>query len=194
MVTNDHRRRVLAFSKHALPPLTAILEHYGLLAEMKCMGSQLVSSCPIHNGSNKRQFVVKPETNEWKCFSPRHDTGGSTLEFVMAMQNCDLPEARACIARWFAMPSGTSSSQHKRRRVVMSGEKPSHKVYVVEGEGDNAFWHRAGSAWPHKDGKGLNMQIPTGMSLSGRVVLREYTEDDAKKEEEEKSVTKFKKK
>ena len=76
----------------------------------------------------------------------------------------------------------------------MSGEKPSHKVFVVEGECDTAFWHRAGSAWPHKDGKGLNMQIPTGMSLSGRVVLREFTEDDAKKEEEEKSTSKYKKK
>ena len=70
----------------------------------------------------------------------------------------------------------------------MSGEKPSHKVFVVEGEGDNTFWHRCGSAWPHKDGKGLNMQIPTGMSLSGRVVLREYTEADV--EEEQKSKRK----
>ena len=32
----------------------------------------------------------------------------------------------------------------------------------------DAFWHRAGSAWPHKDGKGLNMQIPTAMSRLGR--------------------------
>ena len=72
----------------------------------------------------------------------------------------------------------------------MSGEKPSHKVFVVEGEGDSSFWHRAGSAWPHKDGKGLNLQIPTGMALSGRVVLREYTEADA---EEEKANTKRRK-
>ena len=199
MVTNDHLRRVLAFQdyKRALPPLTAVLEHYGLLAGMKRVGSQLFSSCPIHGGSNKKQFVVKPETNEWKCFSPRHDAGGSTLEFVMAMQNCNLQEARAHIERWFSMPGANSvSQQHRkqRRSKSMSGEKPSHKVYVVEGEGENAFWHRAGSAWPRKDGRGLNMQIPTGMSLSGRVVLREFTEDDAKKEEEEKSASKFKKK
>ena len=74
----------------------------------------------------------------------------------------------------------------------MSGERPSHNVYVVEGEGENAFWHRAGSAWPHKDGKGLNMQIPTGMSLHGRVVLREYSEEDAKEDEAKKA--KYKKK
>jgi hypothetical protein len=178
---SDHARRILAYQdfKRTLPPLTAVLEHYGLLAGMKPVGRQLQSSCPIHNGSNKKQFVVNPETNEWKCFSPRHDAGGSTLEFVMAMQNCELPEARACIARWFAIPGGNSGSQRtQQRRVKMSGERPSHKVYVVEGEGDEAFWHRCGSAWPHKDGKGLNMQIPTGMSISGRVVLREYTAAD----------------
>ena len=76
----------------------------------------------------------------------------------------------------------------------MSGERPSHRCYLVEGEGDNAFWHRCGSAWPHKDGKGLNLQIPAGMSLAGRVVLREYTEEDAKKDEEDKKAAKFKKK
>ncbi len=166
---HNHARRILAYQdfKRALPPLTAVLEHYGLLASMKRVGSQLFSSCPIHNGSNKRQFVVNPETNEWKCFSPRHDTGGSTLEFVMAMQNCDLPEARACIARWFAIPSGTSSSQHRATESEdVWREAFVIRCIVVEGEGDNAFWHRCGSAWPHKDGKGLNMQVPTGMSLS----------------------------
>lgn len=177
----DRAARSLAFDefKRALPPLTTILDHYGLLADMKRVGSQLFSSCPIHNGSNRKQFVVKPETNEWKCFSPRHDAGGSTLEFVMAMQQCDVQQARAHIGRWFSMPSAHTFNQLKQRRKSMSGEKPSHKVYVVEGEGDEAFWHRAGSAWPHKDGKGLNLQIPAGMALSGRVVLREYTEADA---------------
>ena len=69
----------------------------------------------------------------------------------------------------------------------MSGERPSHKCFVVEdrAEGDerDAFWTRVGSAWPHKDGKGLNVQLVPGIATSGRLVLREYTEDDAKVEE-----------
>ena len=87
-----------------------MLEHYGLLAGMKKVGSQLFSSCPIHggSGSNKKQFVVNPATNEWKCFSPAHGKGGSTIEFVMAMQNCDFHQATAHLAGWFALPSGTS--------------------------------------------------------------------------------------
>ena len=62
----------------------------------------------------------------------------------------------------------------------MSG-MPSHKVFVVEDreegepvdEDNKPFWTRVGAAWPHKDGKGLNIQLAHGLSVSGRVVLRE---------------------
>lgn len=63
----------------------------------------------------------------------------------------------------------------------MSG-KPSHKAYVVEdrgeGEDNDAFWTRIGSAWPHKDNKGLNVVL-SALPANGRLVLREYTDEDA---------------
>ena len=68
----------------------------------------------------------------------------------------------------------------------MSG-LPSHKVFVVEdrseGEENDAFWTRVGSAWPHKDGKGLNIVL-TALPIDGRLVLRVYTPDDQKVDEE----------
>jgi hypothetical protein len=64
--------------------------------------------------------------------------------------------------------------------------KPSHKCYVVEdrGEGEDAdaFWTRIGSAWPHKDGKGLNVLLQA-LPANGRLVLREYTEEEAAEDE-----------
>lgn len=79
----------------------------------------------------------------------------------------------------------------------MSGERPSHKAFVVEdreeGSEEKPFWTRVGSAWPHKDGKGLNIQIASGVAVSGRVVLREYTDEDAKQEEQQKASAKRKK-
>lgn len=42
----------------------------------------------------------------------------------------------------------------------------SHAVYVVEGEGPNAFWTRIGAAWMHEDGEGFNVQL-TAMPLNG---------------------------
>jgi len=65
--------------------------------------------------------------------------------------------------------------------------RPSHRAYVVEDrEGDQTeqggFWTRIGSAWPHKDGKGLNVVL-SALPTNGRIVLREYTDEDAKVDE-----------
>jgi hypothetical protein len=35
-----------------------VLQRYGVLAELKKIGSQLFGRCPIHQGSNQKQFVV----------------------------------------------------------------------------------------------------------------------------------------
>lgn len=61
--------------------------------------------------------------------------------------------------------------------------KPTHNAYIVteRGEGDQkkAFWTRVGSVWPHKNGKGFDLVIPEGISLSGRIVCTEPRESDA---------------
>ena len=46
-----------------------------------------------------------------------------------------------------------------------------YAVYVVEGEGDAAFWTKLGAAWAHEDGEGFNIQL-TAMPLNGRLVVR----------------------
>ncbi|MCF2525401.1 hypothetical protein [Bradyrhizobium sp. G127] len=54
-------------------------------------------------------------------------------------------------------------------------QKP-HAVYVVEGEGESAFWTKIGAAWRHDDGKGFNINL-TCMPLNGRLVVREPKAD-----------------
>jgi len=73
--------------------------------------------------------------------------------------------------------------------------RPSHRAYVIEDrDGEHTeqsgFWTRIGSAWPHKDGKGLNVQLVPGIAVSGRIVLREYTEEDAKIDEGKRKAAK----
>ena len=51
-------------------PLTAVLQHYGLLSTLKPRGHELVGACPIHGGTHARQFVVNLERNTWRCASP----------------------------------------------------------------------------------------------------------------------------
>lgn len=52
-----------------------------------------------------------------------------------------------------------------------SNSRPTHSVYVVEGEGDKAFWTKVGAAWQHADGEGLNISL-SAIPLNGRLVVR----------------------
>jgi hypothetical protein len=49
--------------------------------------------------------------------------------------------------------------------------QPTHAAYVVEGDGEGAFWTKIGAAWPHDDGDGFNIVL-TAFPVSGRLVLR----------------------
>ena len=65
---------------------------------------------------------------------------------------------------------------------MAENQRPTHKVFVVrdneEKDGD-AFWTRVGSAWQHKDGKGFNVVL-SALPVNGRLVLRTFTEEDGK--------------
>ena len=172
-----------------LVPLASILRHYRLDAELKRVGSQLAGRCPIHGGTNVRQFVVNLTKGIWHCFGDCNRGGGS-LELVAEIERLDVRGAAVLIAEWFAIPDHLQvrDPSHQQRSSRVSG-KPSHKVYVVEdragaeGDDNDAFWTRVGSAWPHKDGKGLNVVL-SALPVNGRIVLREYTPEDEKVDEE----------
>ena len=53
---------------------------------------------------------------------------------------------------------------------------PTHIAYQVrDRDGQKGFWTRIGSAWPHADGNGFNIQIEV-VPLDGRITLRVATE------------------
>lgn len=170
-----------------LVPLAAILSHYHLDAELKRVGSQFSGRVPFIMGRIPGQFVVDLKSNQWRCFGDC-DRGGGSLELVAEIEHLDVRGAAKLVAEWFAIPPRAKAraiERHKGDKTV-SG-KPSHKCFVVEdrGEGDDndAFWTRVGSAWPHKDGKGLNVVL-SALPTNGRLVLRDYTPEDEKVDEE----------
>ena len=188
----EHAKRVYFEQIKRIIPIEAVLAQYAI--ELRRRGTSLIGPCPIHQGRNPRQFVVS--NNLWHCFGDCK-RGGDIFALVSALERVDTLEAARLIAQWFAIGSSTNSKNHiQQRRKAMSGGRPTMKAFVVEdkeeGSEEKPFWTRVGSAWPHGDGKGLNIQIASGVSVSGRLVLREYTDKDA--EEDEKKVTKFKKK
>lgn len=48
---------------------------------------------------------------------------------------------------------------------------PSHNVFIVDGDGDKAFWTKIGGAWAHEDGEGFTLSL-IAMPLTGRIVVR----------------------
>ncbi len=51
-------------------------------------------------------------------------------------------------------------------------KRPSHAIYQVIGEKDEARWIRVGSGWTNGDGKGLNLKFDA-YPVVGRTVVRE---------------------
>ncbi len=156
-----------------------VLDHYGWIRQLKGTGNTVRSCCPVHNGSNDKQFVVNIRKNTWCCFGDCRK-GGSILELVSEIEKVDIREAAVRIASWFPLSLPHSSA---RSTVMSDNQKPTHKVFVVEerGEGNDAdaFWTRVGSAWAHKDGKGFNVVL-SALPVNGRLVLRTFTEEDDK--------------
>lgn len=57
------------------------------------------------------------------------------------------------------------------------GKKPTHRLYVIDGEGEKANWIAVGAAWANKDGKGFTIEL-SALPLHGRLVLREIQTKD----------------
>lgn len=62
-----------------------VLSLYGFFEGLKKSGKNLVGCCPIHKGSNPRQFSVDPERNIFNCFG-NCKSGANVLDFVAMME------------------------------------------------------------------------------------------------------------
>lgn len=59
------------------------------------------------------------------------------------------------------------------------GAKPTHRIYLVTGEGKKAKWTPIAAAWPHRDSKGFSITCDA-IPLQGHLVMREITERTGK--------------
>lgn len=61
--------------------------------------------------------------------------------------------------------------------------KPSHTAFIVteakEGTDRKAQWHEIGAIWPHSKGKGFDLVVPVGLSITGRIVCIERKDTPA---------------
>ena len=160
-------------------PLLAVLARYRL-DHLKRSGKRLIGPCPLHGGTNRRQFVVSEKHNRFTCFSCGQS--GSAIDFVMAMEKIGAREAARLIADWFTLPSA-SSPQARRLPMAM---KPTHKVLAVvnygEGENVKSRYREVGVAFPIKNGKGLTLYLDAVPTNGKLLVLERSDEDEARRE------------
>lgn len=185
----EHAWRILDYqSVRRSVPLAAVLERFKILSELKRIGRQHFGTCPIHNGTNRKQFVCDLDADVWRCFGDC-DRGGGTLELVAELERVDIHHAAQLVASWFALQGGNPINQRTtgRRRAMSEGSKPDYKVFSAQKrEGEKDFLTRIGSGWSFstKDGrKGMNINL-SALPLGERIVVFEAEDeeetDDAK--------------
>lgn len=90
-----------------------ILRRYGLWDTLKPSGQSLVGCCPIHHGTNPRQFTVNPDKNIFNCFGDCQK-GGNILDLVAGLEGCEIKDAALKIKDWFLV-GGVDHSKPTRR-------------------------------------------------------------------------------
>ena len=96
--------------------LKAVLEHYGLLDLLKPSGKNLIGCCPIHQGSNPRQFSVNLKENIFNCFGDCK-SGGNVLDFVAKMDEVTIREAALRLSEWFQIqPEKETDKKNPKKR------------------------------------------------------------------------------
>ena len=80
-----------------------VLDKYGI--KLKKSGKNHIACCPIHNGTNFRQFSVNLEKNIWQCFGDCK-VGGNVLDFTAMMESgkkepSSIRQAAVKLKNWF---------------------------------------------------------------------------------------------
>jgi DNA primase len=107
-----------------------VLKRYGV--ELKKSGKNLVGCCPIHKGTNPRQFSVNPEKNIFNCFGDCK-TGGNVMDFVALMEFGNkeaksIREAALLLKKWFLLGSPEPRDNKPARKEKEEPQKEEKKI------------------------------------------------------------------
>jgi hypothetical protein len=69
----------------------------------------------------------------------------------------------------------TAQTRRAQTLPLQPRPRPTHRLYQVTGDGDEAFWREIGAAWPNKDGHGFSISYNV-IPLHGRIVMRRIRE------------------
>ena len=79
--------------------VTQAIERY-LKYPLKRDGTGYATSCPIHDGNNKRAFRVSADGRAWYCHGACQ-RGGNVLDLIAALEQCSIVEAAVMLAELY---------------------------------------------------------------------------------------------
>jgi DNA primase len=124
--------------------MVQVLEHYGLMSQMKQNGDSITGACPIHEGKNETAFRVSISKNCWNCFS-QCGCGGNVLDFVARKEKVSLPKAARLLVEWFNLkiesPENDTPRREKSDSRVRDKNEPKREaakpIEPEDGKGEN---------------------------------------------------------
>lgn len=104
-----------------------------LALDLKGHGQQLRGRCPIHRGSNDREFVVTPDKGLFYCFGGCG--GGDLITLVAKVKDIATKEAAVAIAEHFGLGTrtGAGTSTVSRNSSVPTSTAPNGSPQPLSG-------------------------------------------------------------
>jgi transposase len=98
-----------------------VLDHLGLLTQLKSTNEELRGCCPLHGSKrpNSRSLAINLSKNVFHCFAPNCQQAGNVLDFWAAYHKLPIHEAALHLAQTFSL----ALKPEQRRGARMSTSK-----------------------------------------------------------------------
>ena len=129
--------------------IAQVLDHYGVLGNLREKGDELIGCCPIHHGTNANQFHASRTKNNFMCFGNCHG-GGNVIDFVVLMEGGDkengndVRSAAIKMQEWFGLTFERPRGGRRTAAAVPATAAASATTSVAAEEGRAA--HRRGTS------------------------------------------------
>jgi len=149
-------------------PLAPLLRHYQV--KLRRGGrDQYRGRCPIHRGEGPEAFHANLSQNLLHCFSC--GAGGSVLDFVAAMEGCDLREAALRLQQETSLPSGPAAGAEGTPTVTKKRGRPAPLGFTLGGI-DSTHPYLAARGIDKATAEQFGVGVYSGAGIfSGRLVI-----------------------
>jgi DNA primase len=149
-------------------PLAPLLQRYQVKVR-RSGRDQYRGRCPIHRGEGPEAFHANLSQNIFHCFSC--GAGGSVLDFVAAMEGCDLRQAALRLQQETFLPSGPAAGADGTTTVTKKRCRPTPLGFSLSGiDSTHPYLAARGIDRPTAEQFGIGVYSGTGI-FSGRLVI-----------------------